>query len=87
MLWHKSVEVQLQSYSQSHIDVSIRLDESEEWWRCTVVYGEPDMSKRTEFLNLLRRLHRQSGRPRLCAGDFNEILEHKEKAGGPMRAE
>ncbi|KAL0442468.1 UNVERIFIED_CONTAM: putative mitochondrial protein [Sesamum latifolium] len=51
------------------------------------VYGEPDVSKHTEFWNLLRRLHRQSVRPWLCAGDFNGILEQTEKMGGPMRAE
>ncbi|KAL0284392.1 UNVERIFIED_CONTAM: putative mitochondrial protein [Sesamum angustifolium] len=51
------------------------------------VYGKPDTSKRTEFWNLLSRLHDQSARPWLCAGDFNERLEQSEKKGGPLRAE
>ncbi|KAL0424119.1 UNVERIFIED_CONTAM: hypothetical protein Sradi_0946700 [Sesamum radiatum] len=82
LLWQKSVDVQLQSYSRYHIDVSVRLENSEDWWRFSGVYGEPDTSKRTEFWNLLSRLHDQSPRPWLCAGDFNEILEQFEKKGG-----
>ncbi|KAL0404334.1 UNVERIFIED_CONTAM: hypothetical protein Sradi_2074200 [Sesamum radiatum] len=87
LFWNKSVDVQLQSFSHYHIDVSVRLSNSEEWWRFSGVYGEPDTSKRTVFWNLLSRLHRQSVRPWLVAGDFNEILEHSEKEGGPLRAE
>ncbi|KAL0426170.1 UNVERIFIED_CONTAM: hypothetical protein Sradi_1151800 [Sesamum radiatum] len=69
------------------IDVFVRIENSEDWWRFSGVYGEPDTSKRTEFWNLLSRLHDQSARPWLCAGDFNEILEQSEKKGGPLRAE
>ncbi|KAL0284767.1 UNVERIFIED_CONTAM: putative mitochondrial protein [Sesamum calycinum] len=87
LLWQKSVEVQLQSFSKYHVDASVRTEESEECWRFTGVYGEPDASKRSEFWHLLCRLSQQSVRPWLCAGDFNEILEHSEKKGGPMRAE
>ncbi|KAL0451955.1 UNVERIFIED_CONTAM: hypothetical protein Slati_1173600 [Sesamum latifolium] len=87
LLWQKSVEVQFQSFSSFHIDTSVRLNETEECWRFSGIYGEPESSKRGEFWNLLRRLHNLSVRPWLCAGDFNEILEHSEKKGGPMRAE
>ncbi|KAL0374642.1 UNVERIFIED_CONTAM: putative mitochondrial protein [Sesamum radiatum] len=87
LLWQKSVEVQLQSFSSSHIDVSVRVEESGEWWRFSGVYGEPDTSKRSEFWKLMRRLHKQSVRPWLCAWDYNEILEHSEKEGGSMRPE
>ncbi|KAL0302975.1 UNVERIFIED_CONTAM: hypothetical protein Sradi_6165600 [Sesamum radiatum] len=87
LLWQKSVDVQLQSFSRYHIDVSIQLIESDDWWRFLRIYGEPDSNKLTEFWNLLCRLHRQSIRLWLCAGDFNEILEHSEKESGPMRAE
>ncbi|KAL0450879.1 UNVERIFIED_CONTAM: hypothetical protein Slati_1644300 [Sesamum latifolium] len=87
LFWHKSAEVQLQSLSRYHIDVSVRLCDKEEWWRFTGFYGEPDVGKREVSWNLLRRLHSQSIRPWLCAGDFNEILEHAEKEGGSVRAE
>ncbi|KAL0292084.1 UNVERIFIED_CONTAM: hypothetical protein Scaly_2605700 [Sesamum calycinum] len=87
LLWQKSIEVQLQSFSSYHMDVSVRLNEVGDWWRFTGIYGEPDTGKRFEFWNLLCRLHHQSIRPWLCAGDFNEILAHSEKKGGPLRAE
>ncbi|KAL0408772.1 UNVERIFIED_CONTAM: hypothetical protein Sradi_1811600 [Sesamum radiatum] len=87
LFWQKSAEVQLQSFSRFHIDVSCRFCESEEWWRFTGFYGEPDVGKRENSWRILKRLHSQSIRPWLCAGDFNEILEHAEKEGGPMRAE
>ncbi|KAL0448004.1 UNVERIFIED_CONTAM: hypothetical protein Slati_1928300 [Sesamum latifolium] len=43
LFWQKSVEMQLQSFSCLHIDVSCRLSNSEEWWRFTGIYGEPDV--------------------------------------------
>ncbi|KAL0430489.1 UNVERIFIED_CONTAM: hypothetical protein Sradi_0674900 [Sesamum radiatum] len=87
LLWQKSVDVQLQSFSNYHIDASVRTDLTGEWWRFTGIYGEPDTGKQTTFWNLLCWLHTQSIRPWLCAGDFNEILEHSEKEGGSVRAE
>ncbi|KAL0444621.1 UNVERIFIED_CONTAM: hypothetical protein Slati_2184800 [Sesamum latifolium] len=76
LLWQRSVEVQLQSFSWYHIDVSVRLDELEEWWRFSAIYEEPETRKRDNTWRLLRQLHRQSIRPWLCVGDYNEILEH-----------
>ncbi|KAL0416512.1 UNVERIFIED_CONTAM: hypothetical protein Slati_3483100 [Sesamum latifolium] len=68
--------------------------EGQEWWLGVAmaeidrgVYGEPDTDKRVGFWNLLRRLHSQSARPWLCAGDYNELLAQSEKDGGPLRAE
>ncbi|KAL0459962.1 UNVERIFIED_CONTAM: putative mitochondrial protein [Sesamum latifolium] len=59
----------------------------DDWWHFFGFYGEPDSSKRTDFWRLVRRLHSQSDRSWLCAGDFNEILGHSEKEGGPLKAE
>ncbi|KAL0324537.1 UNVERIFIED_CONTAM: putative mitochondrial protein [Sesamum calycinum] len=59
LLWQKSIEVQLQSFSSYHMDVSVRLDEAGDWWRFTGIYGELDIGKRFEFWNLLYRLHHQ----------------------------
>ncbi|KAL0395126.1 UNVERIFIED_CONTAM: hypothetical protein Slati_4478800 [Sesamum latifolium] len=84
-LWAKSVDVLLQSFSQNHIDVSIRLSEEQEWWRFTKIYGEPDAGKWELTWKLLARLQGQSSRPWLCAGDFNELLDQSEKLGGPPR--
>ncbi|KAL0411141.1 UNVERIFIED_CONTAM: putative mitochondrial protein [Sesamum latifolium] len=85
LLWEKSVSVQLQSFSATHIDVSIQTNNDPSPWRLTDFYGSPDAGKRMEFWNLLRTLHMQSCRPWLCAGDFNEILLQSEKKGGSLR--
>ncbi|KAL0337723.1 UNVERIFIED_CONTAM: hypothetical protein Scaly_2047400 [Sesamum calycinum] len=87
LFWQKNVDVQLQSFSHWHIDVLVWMEKGGDWWRFFGVYGEPDTNKRMEFWSLLRRLYSHSVRPWLRASDFNEILEHSEKVGGPMRAE
>ncbi|KAK4407708.1 hypothetical protein Sango_0351800 [Sesamum angolense] len=58
----------LQNFSRNHIDVSVQLDESLDWWRFTGIYGEPDISKRDHTWNLLSHLHNQSNRAWICAG-------------------
>ncbi|KAL0344528.1 UNVERIFIED_CONTAM: hypothetical protein Sradi_4284100 [Sesamum radiatum] len=45
VLWVKSVNVQLQSYSQNHIDLSVQLENSQDCWRFTGIYGEPECEK------------------------------------------
>ncbi|KAL0352330.1 UNVERIFIED_CONTAM: hypothetical protein Scaly_1621700 [Sesamum calycinum] len=84
LLWPKQVYF-LQSFSHHHIDVSIQLVDSPLWWRFTGLYGEPDTGQREITWNLLSRLHDQSRRAWLCAGDFIEILDQSEKFGGPPR--
>ncbi|KAL0357534.1 UNVERIFIED_CONTAM: putative mitochondrial protein [Sesamum calycinum] len=85
VFWDKSVNVQLQSYSQNHIDLSVQLEEGQPYWRFTGIYGEPESSKRISTWHLLHRLHAQSQRAWICAGDYNEILDNSEKLGGPLR--
>ncbi|KAL0333567.1 UNVERIFIED_CONTAM: hypothetical protein Sangu_1512900 [Sesamum angustifolium] len=85
LLWRKSVDVVLQSYSHNHIDVSVRLNENQDWWHFTGLYGEPETTKREATWRLLSQLHTRSVRPWLVAGDFNEILDQSEKWGGPPR--
>ncbi|KAL0458750.1 UNVERIFIED_CONTAM: hypothetical protein Slati_0502200 [Sesamum latifolium] len=85
ILWVKSVSVQLQSFSHNHVDTSVQLEECQDWWRFTGIYGESDNSKRGLTWNLLARLRAQSDRSWLCAGDFNEILDQSKKSGGPPR--
>ncbi|KAL0443830.1 UNVERIFIED_CONTAM: hypothetical protein Slati_2105700 [Sesamum latifolium] len=85
LLWQKSVTVLLQNFSNHHIDVSVQLEGSSVWWRFTGIYGESDTAQREQTWRLLSRLHAQSQRAWLCAGDFNEILDQSEIAGGPPR--
>ncbi|KAL0456241.1 UNVERIFIED_CONTAM: hypothetical protein Slati_0963300 [Sesamum latifolium] len=83
VIWIKSVNVLLQNFSHNHIDVSVQLEEEQSWWRFTGIYGELDTSKRELTWKLLARLHTQSNRAWLCAGDFNEIFAQSEKLGDP----
>ncbi|KAL0359841.1 UNVERIFIED_CONTAM: hypothetical protein Sangu_0833500 [Sesamum angustifolium] len=81
VFWVKSLNIQLQNYSRNHIDISVELAVGQPVWRFTGIYREPDTSSRVLTWALLSRLHEQSCRPWLCAGDFNEILDNSEKRG------
>ncbi|KAL0458903.1 UNVERIFIED_CONTAM: hypothetical protein Slati_0517500 [Sesamum latifolium] len=82
--WDKSTEVVVQSFSHSHIDISVNTIGDSEWWRFMGIYDEPDTSQREMTWQLLRRLCSQSVRAWLCAGDFNELLRQSEKESGPL---
>ena len=43
-------------------------------------------SKRTEGWKMLRMLNSKPNLPWCCFGDFNELLEVKEKSGGAQRS-
>lgn len=81
MLWDKSWDVRLQSFSQSHIDVRVYQGVGDSNWRFTGFYGDPDRMKRKESWRLLRHLSNQWTSQWLVAGDFNEILSQDEHAG------
>ncbi|KAL0432445.1 UNVERIFIED_CONTAM: putative mitochondrial protein [Sesamum latifolium] len=61
LLWPRSVSVLLQTFSQNHIDVSIQLDDNQDWWRFTGFYGEPDTR---DFNEILDQSEKMGGPPR-----------------------
>ncbi|KAK2976049.1 hypothetical protein RJ640_024777 [Escallonia rubra] len=81
LLWKNEVNVAIQSFSQNHIDATIGADQDNFKWRFTGFYGHPQVAKRMESWNLLRRLKGRDCLPWLCGGDFNEILRQDEKEG------
>ena len=85
MLWKNSINLSVESFSKNHID-SIIDKGSNEAWRFTGFYGEPDAQKRKESWDLLCLLNRRFDLPWLCAGDFNEIVSSLEKLGGSSRS-
>ncbi|KAK4383569.1 putative mitochondrial protein [Sesamum angolense] len=85
LLWDKSVSVQLQSFSEHHIDATVLCDDDRDSWRFTGIYGAPEIGNHFQTWSLLSRLSSQSCRPWLCAGDYNEILKRDEKQGGVDR--
>ncbi|KAL0434739.1 UNVERIFIED_CONTAM: hypothetical protein Sradi_0181800 [Sesamum radiatum] len=85
VLWVKTVSVQLQSFSRTHIDFSVQLDVELLIWRFMGIYGEPVTSKRSRTRKLLSQLYAQSRQAWICAGDDNELLDTSEKQGGPPK--
>ena len=77
LLWKIDFQVDVQSYSERHIDAFIDhgVDDA---WRFTGFYGDPDTASREDYWSLLRNLSSRSFLPWICLG-FNEILLAKEK--------
>lgn len=85
LLWNKSLSVDLQSYSQNHIDVEVFCPVAKVRWRFTGFYGFPEQSRRYQSWDLLRSLNHHRDLPWIVGGDFNEILENSEKEGGNLK--
>ena len=80
LLWTDDVDIQVQSYSLSHIDAQV-VQEDGVRWRVTGFYGNPETALRHRSWALLRRLQTMSVRPWLLLGDFNKIVALDEKHG------
>ena len=77
--------VDIQNYSQRHINGIIQNQNFATLWKFTGFYGHPDVNKRQEAWSLLQFLARLTPEPWLCIGDFNEVLTQLEKWGGRER--
>ena len=84
-LWKKEISVDVQSYSDRHIDATI-IEDSGFKWRITGFYGNPEVQRRKESWNLLKALSKMPQLSWLCFGDFNEIISVGEKMGGARRS-
>ena len=86
LLWKADCSVDVQSYSDNHIDAIVDhgVDDA---WRFMGFYGDPDTANWENSWSLLRALSRHFSLPRLCMGDFNEILLDEEKLGWLDRPE
>lgn len=74
LLWVKSLNLELLSYSHNHIDTRLKWDAEEQWVRVTGIYGVPEANRRKQTWDLIRRLGEDSSMPWFIGGDFNEIL-------------
>ena len=85
LLWKKELKVDVQSYSDSHIDAIVDQGVIGKKWRITGFYGNPETSKRLDSWVLLKCLSTLNSLPWVCLGDFNELMDGREKEGGSAR--
>ena len=86
LFWKTNSNVDVQSFSDRHIDAIIDHGVDDAWWFMGF-YGNPDTASRENSQSLLRTLHNQFNLPWLCIGDFNEILLADKKQGWLDRPE
>ena len=77
--------MEVQTYSQTHIDALVDGGVGVGWWHLTRFYGNPNTAKRLESRAKLRHLKRTSMLSWLTIGDFNEITRASKKEGGSDR--
>lgn len=84
LMWKDTLQVNLLSFSNSHIDVEVIQGESK--FRFTGMYGTFYRQRKHEDWELLDRLRNDSNLPWLLGGDLNDILCWNERAGGRRKS-
>lgn len=84
LYWKSSINLTIIGSDKNFIDAIIDKD-SENEFRLTGFYGEPEIARRIEVWNKLRDLNSQPHIPCFCFGDFNEIIRQDEKLGAAKR--
>ena len=72
LFWKSSINLTVIGSSKYYIDATIDKN-SEDEWRFTSFYGEPETARRGEAWEQLKYLNSQTNIPWFCVGDFNEI--------------
>ncbi|XP_072063927.1 uncharacterized protein [Arachis hypogaea] len=81
-LWDNFIQINVSFMSLNHIDMEVKAEQSEQIWRVTGFYGNPETTNKHESWNLLNTLGQASNMPWLVFDNFNQVLEQKEKQGG-----
>ncbi|BFG30893.1 hypothetical protein CerSpe_171670 [Prunus speciosa] len=84
LLWRHGVKVSIRSFSSGHIDAMIE-GVTQNCFRFTGFYGNPDLASRKHSWELLHRLADGYSGPWVVGGDFNEVLELNEYLGRRYR--
>ncbi|CAA7035949.1 unnamed protein product [Microthlaspi erraticum] len=85
LYWKTEVNLTIQASCDNYIEVAISY--KGKTFKTTFVYGEPDHSKRRKIWEAITENHIDKEVPWFLTGDFNDILDHDEKSGGPERPE
>ncbi|XP_060961152.1 uncharacterized protein LOC133031663 [Cannabis sativa] len=86
-LWKSNVNVTIINYGQNFVDCYLAFDDG---FSChfSGFYGAPVVSQRKFTWELLTKLKDSAPlMPWLVMGDFNEIISHLDKLGGPLKNE
>ncbi|PPS10879.1 hypothetical protein GOBAR_AA09775 [Gossypium barbadense] len=78
MMWKKSNQVEVQTYSSDHIDSIIHMD-NDNPIRFMGFYGNVEPNKKQCSWNMLRRVGRSFKEKWIIGGDFNAILDNAKK--------
>lgn len=83
-MWKEGIKVEVQTFSQTHIDAIVDNGADVGSWHLTRFYGNPDTAKRHESWAKLKHLKRTT-LLWLAIRDFSEIMGLSEKEGGSLR--
>lgn len=86
LLWKEDTIVDVQTFSQTHIDAVVDRGIGIGKWHLTRFYGNPDTRKRPESWSKLKHLKGTSNLSWLTIGDFNELTSLSETEGGSTRS-
>ena len=84
LFWKDEFNLEVKTFLKNHIDTTINKTTEDEW-RFTGLYDEPDTSKRHESWDRLCNLKNGGSMTWILADDFNEITRQSEKKGGRVR--
>jgi hypothetical protein len=85
LLWKSELDLEVQNFSQRHVNDVINSLEFGFSWKFTGFYGNPELAKREESWSLLKTLAELNLSPWLVYGDFNEIISLSEKSSSSNR--
>lgn len=55
LIWNSELMVDIKSWSKHHID-AVECAENGSYWRCTGIYGHPETSQKTPYLDTFKKV-------------------------------
>ena len=79
LFWSKEISIQVAEANQNFIHASCCEKDGGSFWDGTFIYGNPNFQERRHLW--VERLQLDPGSPRMCIGDFNQVICQEEKVG------